>query len=50
MLDVLFTKLGKRKVDIACVTVESPQIAGKTAQQALTLRQGIDTPLAKKNC
>lgn len=48
MLDIVQTKLAKRGVDIACLKVDDPQIAGKEARQVVTLRQGIDQPLAKK--
>lgn len=48
MLDVLQGKLTKRGVDIACLKIDEPQIAGKEAKQVVTLRQGIDPPLAKK--
>lgn len=48
MLDILQTKLAKRGVDIACLKVDPPQIAGKQARQTVTLLQGIDALLAKK--
>jgi uncharacterized protein YajQ (UPF0234 family) len=48
MLDMLQTKLAKRGVDIACLKIDPPQIAGKQAKQTVTLIQGIDAPLAKK--
>lgn len=48
MLDILHAKLTKRGIDIACLKVDEPQIAGKEARQVVTLRQGIDQPLAKK--
>jgi uncharacterized protein YajQ (UPF0234 family) len=48
MLDILQTKLAKRGIDIACLKIDEPQIAGREARQAVTLRQGIDQPLAKK--
>lgn len=48
MLDILHAKLTKRGIDIACLKVDEPQIAGREARQAVTLRQGIDQPLAKK--
>jgi cyclic-di-GMP-binding protein len=44
----LHTKLSKRNIDIMCLEVKDPQIAGKEARQEVVLRQGIDTPLAKK--
>ncbi len=48
MLDILQNKLTKRGIDIACLEVSDPQTSGKTATQTVTLRQGLDTPLAKK--
>ena len=48
MLDILQNKLTKRGIDIACLEVSDPQASGKTATQTVTLRQGLDTPLAKK--
>lgn len=48
MLDILQNKLAKRGIDIGCMEVSDPHIAGKTASQTATLKQGLDTPLAKK--
>ena len=48
MLDILRAKLAKRKVDLACLKVDDPVEAGKEARQIVTLRQGIDGPMAKK--
>jgi hypothetical protein len=48
MLDILENKLVKRGIDIACLDVSEPQITGKEARQNVTLRQGLDTPLARK--
>jgi cyclic-di-GMP-binding protein len=48
MLDILQTKLIKRGVDIGCLEIGEPQVAGKRAHQQVTLRQGVDTVLAKK--
>ena len=48
MLDILQTKLAKRGVDITCLQIDEPEIAGKEARQKITLRQGLDAPLAKK--
>jgi uncharacterized protein YajQ (UPF0234 family) len=47
MLDILQTKLAKRNVDIACLKIDPPQVSGRQARQTVTLRQGIDAPLAK---
>ncbi len=48
MLPILFSKMTKRKVDIACLESGSIQDTGKTAQQTIALNQGIETPIAKK--
>ncbi|HFD88216.1 MAG TPA: YajQ family cyclic di-GMP-binding protein [Gammaproteobacteria bacterium] len=48
MLDIVQTKLHKRGIDIACLEVGDPQPSGKTVVQLLTLRQGIDSDLARK--
>lgn len=48
MLDILQNKLTKRGVDIACMDISAPQSSGKSAQQNIVLKQGLDTLLAKK--
>ncbi len=48
MLDILQNKLTKRGIDILCLDISEPQINGRTAQQNLTLKQGLDTLLSKK--
>jgi len=48
MLDILRLKLSKREVDVACLKVDEPVVTGQTARQIVTLRQGIDTELAKR--
>lgn len=48
MLDILQTKLTKRGVDISCLDVADAQVSGKNAQQKVTLKQGLETELAKK--
>ena len=47
MLPILFSKMTKRGVDIACMESGDIQDTGKTAQQPITLNQGIETPIAK---
>ena len=47
MLDILRQKLAKRKVDVACIKEEEPEITGSGARQQIILRKGIETPLAK---
>jgi uncharacterized protein YajQ (UPF0234 family) len=48
MLDILRTKLTKRGIDIGCLEIGEAQVSGKQAHQKATLRQGLDTVLAKK--
>ena len=48
MSDILQNKLVKRGIDLACMEVSKPQFRGKAAMQIATLRQGLDTLLAKK--
>lgn len=48
MLDMLRLKLTKRAIDVGCLTEGDPVITGSKATQMVTVRQGIDTPLAKK--
>ncbi|MGZ8214194.1 MAG: YajQ family cyclic di-GMP-binding protein [Methylosarcina sp.] len=48
MLDIVQTKLSKRGVDIACLDIGDPKASGKIVRQEITLKQGIDSLLAKK--
>jgi len=48
MLDMLQTKLAKRGIDIACMDIKEPEMTGQQARQLTTLRQGIESDLAKK--
>lgn len=48
MRDILQPRLAKRGVDLLCIKVDPPQVAGRQAKQTITLRQGIETPLAKQ--
>jgi hypothetical protein len=47
MLDILRQKLAKRSIDIACIKEDEPEFSGSEARQKITLRKGIDTPLAR---
>jgi len=47
MLDILQEKLARRGVDIACLDIKEPEIALNRARQAVTIKQGLDAPLAK---
>lgn len=48
MLDILQSKMVKRAVDIGCMDISEPHVSGKAAHQTVTLKQGLDTVLAKK--
>ena len=48
MLDILRSKLNRRGIDLACMKVDEPEQSGKQAKQVVTLRQGLETDLAKK--
>jgi len=48
MLDILRLKLSKRGIDLACMKIDDALIAGQSAKQVVTLRQGIETELGKK--
>lgn len=48
ILDLLYGKLTKRGIDLACASLGDVQTVGKEAKQVVTLRQGIDAPLAKQ--
>ena len=48
MYDMLCSKLVKRGIDISCLERAEPVIQLKTAVQAVTVREGIDTANAKQ--
>lgn len=48
MLDMLYAKLSKRGVDLDGVEADEPEIGAKSATRVVTLREGIDTEMAKK--
>jgi uncharacterized protein YajQ (UPF0234 family) len=48
MYDMLCSKLVKRGIDIACLEMGEPVVQMKTATQIITVREGIETPDAKK--
>ncbi len=48
MFSIVCAKLSRRGVDIACLDVGSPKPGGKTVRQEITLKQGLDTVMAKK--
>lgn len=47
MLEILYGKLTKRGVDIQCAEPGPVEPSGKEVRQKLTLKHGIETPLAK---
>jgi len=48
MLEILRLKMAKRKIDVACLKIDDPVITGSRASQMVTVRQGIDTVMAKQ--
>jgi uncharacterized protein YajQ (UPF0234 family) len=48
MMDILRQKLVKRGVDIACMEMGDPEISLNASRQTVTIRQGIESDLAKK--
>jgi len=48
MLDVLYLKMAKRKIDIKCFDENEIEIVGMTARQKILLRQGVDKDSARK--
>ncbi|OQK16868.1 nucleotide-binding protein [Methyloprofundus sedimenti] len=48
MLPILFSKMTKRGIDISCLETGDVKETAKTAQQPLSLKEGIDKPLAKQ--
>lgn len=47
MYDILCNKLVKRGIDIACLEKGEPVIHARTATQAVKVREGIETSVAK---
>ena len=48
MLEMLQMRLAKRGIDIACMQIAEPVVSGQEARQTVTLREGIDSDLARK--
>jgi uncharacterized protein YajQ (UPF0234 family) len=48
MLDILYGKLSRRGIDLDGVEADEPEIGAKTARRNVTIREGIDTEMAKK--
>ena len=47
MLDILKLRLASRHIDIRCAEIADPEINLASARQKVTLKQGIEQPLAK---
>ena len=48
MFSVVCAKLSRRGIDIACMEVGDAKGSGKLMRQEITLKQGVDSALAKK--
>ena len=48
MRQILDTVLARRGIDIRCIQAAEPEIALHESRQVLTLREGLETALAKK--
>lgn len=47
--DILLNKLGKRSIDVRCLDYgKLEKVSGNKLKQAITVREGIETELAKK--
>ena len=47
MLDILYSKLSKRGIDLAAVEAGSSEVSGQSYSQSVQLKQGIEGELAK---
>jgi cyclic-di-GMP-binding protein len=48
MIEILRLKLTRRGIDLGCVSVGDPVLAGQHATQVITLKRGIDKETGKK--
>ena len=48
MLEILRMKMAKRGIDVSCMEVAPADVKYQSASQVITLKQGLDSPLAKK--
>lgn len=48
MIDILRQRLTARSIDVRCLDVAEPEINLATAKQKITVKQGIEQPVAKK--
>ncbi|MEE4296433.1 MAG: YajQ family cyclic di-GMP-binding protein [Wenzhouxiangella sp.] len=47
MLDILYSKLAKRGIDLAAADPQEPEIMAKTASRRILIREGIDKDSAR---
>jgi uncharacterized protein YajQ (UPF0234 family) len=48
MLEILRQRLTARKIDVRCLEISDPEINLASAKQTVTVKQGIEQPVAKK--
>ncbi|MFI3136053.1 MAG: YajQ family cyclic di-GMP-binding protein [Methylococcaceae bacterium] len=48
IFSVVCTKLSRRGIDISCMETGDPKPSGKGMRQEITMKQGLDSALAKK--
>ena len=48
LLDILKAKIAKRGIDLAALRVDPVVVSGSEARQTVTVREGLDTDLARK--
>jgi len=48
MIDILFSKMSKRGIELGALEAGEPQASGKRMLQKVTVRQGIDKDLGRK--
>jgi len=48
MLEILRGRLTARKIDVRCLEVADPEVNLASAKQKVTVKQGIEQPVAKK--
>ena len=48
MFSIICAKLSRRGIDIACMETGEPKGSGKLMRQEITLKEGLDSALAKK--
>ena len=48
MLEILRQRLTARKIDVRCLEIADPEVNLASAKQKVTVKQGIEQPVAKK--